>query len=73
MTPHDMGKLIYTLQQNKIFNARQTRPILHEFGTQEYPEEYRYGFYITPYLNRVNGVFLVKFLLFTLMIGILSF
>ena len=27
MTPHDMGKLIYTLQQNKIFNARQTRPI----------------------------------------------
>ena len=36
MTPHDMGKLIYTLQQNKIFNARQTRPILHEFGTQEY-------------------------------------
>ena len=42
MTPHDMGKLIYTLQQNKIFNARQTRPILHEFGTQEYPEEYRY-------------------------------
>ncbi|APT16736.1 MULTISPECIES: serine hydrolase [Staphylococcus] len=57
MTPHDMGKLIYTLQQNKIFNARQTRPILHEFGTQEYPEEYRYGFYITPYLNRVNGVF----------------
>lgn len=57
MAPSDMGKLIYNLQQDKVFNANVTNPMLHELGTEEYPEQYRYGFYVTPYLNRVNGVF----------------
>lgn len=57
MAPYDMGKLIHILQQDKIFSSNVTNPMLHEFGTEEYPEEYRYGFYVTPYLNRVNGVF----------------
>lgn len=57
MAPYDMGKLINKLQQDKLFSSNVTNPMLHEFGTEEYPEEYRYGFYVTPYLNRVNGVF----------------
>ncbi len=57
MAPYDMAKLISELQKNKIFSPEITHPILHEFGTAEFPEEYRYGFYVTPYLNRVNGVF----------------
>ena len=54
---HMIGKLIYALQQDKLFNSKVTKPMLHELGTEEYPEEYRYGFYVTPYLNRINGVF----------------
>lgn len=57
MAPYDMGKLIYALQQDQLFNSKVTKPMLHELGTEEYPEEYRYGFYVTPYLNRINGVF----------------
>lgn len=57
MAPYDMAKLISELQKNKIFSPEITHPILHEFGTAEFPEEYRYGFYVTPYLNRGNGVF----------------
>ncbi|MFU0763061.1 methicillin resistance protein FmtA [Staphylococcus pasteuri] len=57
MAPYDMGKLVNALQQYKIFNADTANPFLHEFGTKEYPIEYRYGFYVTPTMNRINGVF----------------
>lgn len=57
MTPSDMGKLIYKVQQYKLFNSEVTNPLLHELGTEQYPEEYRYGFYVKPTVNRVNGVF----------------
>ncbi|MEJ7235605.1 methicillin resistance protein FmtA, partial [Staphylococcus epidermidis] len=43
MAPYDMGKLVNALQQYKIFNADTANPFLHEFGTKEYPIEYRYG------------------------------
>ena len=44
MAPHDMGQLILALQHYKIFDADVTNPLLHEFGTKQYPKEYRYGF-----------------------------
>ena len=30
MAPYDMGKLIYALQQDKLFNSKVTKPMLHE-------------------------------------------
>ncbi|MBO0376535.1 serine hydrolase domain-containing protein [Staphylococcus warneri] len=57
MAPHDMGQLILALQHYKIFDADVTDPLLHEFDTKQYPKEYRYGFYVMPTINRVNGVF----------------
>ncbi len=45
MTPTDMGKLITQIQQYKLFSPKITNPLLHEFGTKQYPDEYRYGFY----------------------------
>ncbi|CAC7577130.1 FmtA protein involved in methicillin resistance; affects cell wall cross-linking and amidation [Staphylococcus aureus] len=55
MTPTDMGKLITQIQQYKLFSPKITNPLLHEFGTKQYPDEYRYGFYVKPTLNRLNG------------------
>lgn len=57
MTPTDMGKLITQIQQYKLFSPKITNPLLHEFGTKQYPDEYRYGFYAKPTLNRLNGGF----------------
>ncbi|PGG90864.1 methicillin resistance protein FmtA [Staphylococcus aureus] len=57
MTPTDMGKLITQIQQYKLFSPKITNPLLHEFGTKKYPDEYRYGFYAKPTLNRLNGGF----------------
>ena len=69
MTPTDMGKLITQMQQYKLFSPKITNPLLHEFGTKQYPDEYRYGFYVNPTLNRLNGDSLDKSLLFTIMIS----
>ncbi len=69
MTPTDMGKLITQMQQYKLFSPKITNPLLHEFGTKQYPDEYRYGFYVKPTLNRLNGDSLDKSLLFTIMIS----
>ncbi len=69
MTPTDMGKLITQIQQYKLFSPKITNPLLHEFGTKQYPDEYRYGFYAKPTLNRLNGDSLDKSLLFTIMIS----
>lgn len=57
MTPHDMGKLILTLQNNELFKDNITTPLLHESLTPRYPKAYRYGFYSLPNKNRINGGF----------------
>ncbi|HCX2173245.1 TPA: beta-lactamase family protein, partial [Staphylococcus aureus] len=57
MTPTDMGSLITQIQQYKLFNSKTTNQLLHEFGTKQYPNEQRYGFYVRPTLNRLYGVF----------------
>ena len=44
-----MGKLITQIQQNKLFNPKITNPLLHEFGTKQYPDEYRYGFMLSQH------------------------
>ncbi|MCH4531889.1 hypothetical protein MKS61_02170, partial [Staphylococcus haemolyticus] len=40
-----------------IFNQAVTTSLLQEIGSTKYPESYRYGFYSTPQVNRINGVF----------------
>ncbi|MCG7338826.1 beta-lactamase family protein [Staphylococcus sp. ACRSN] len=57
MTPLDMGKLIYSLQNNKLFSKKVTEPFIHESYTKKYPLPYRYGFYTFADKNRVNGKF----------------
>lgn len=57
MTAHDMARLVNNLQNNNIFNQQTTTSLLQEIGSKNYPESYRYGFYATPRLNRINGVF----------------
>ncbi|MCI2947394.1 beta-lactamase family protein [Staphylococcus caledonicus] len=57
MTTHDMVKLVNHLQHNKIFKQSITTPLLQVFGSTAYPEAYRYGFYVTPQYDRINGVF----------------
>lgn len=49
MTPTDMGKLITQIQQYKLFSPKITNPLLHEFGTKQYPDEYRYGFMLNQH------------------------
>lgn len=71
MTPHDMGKLILTLQNNELFKDNITTPLLHESLTPRYPKAYRYGFYSLPNKNRINGGFLDKYLRHILMTTIL--
>ncbi|MGT2597147.1 hypothetical protein ACVQ90_15405 [Staphylococcus aureus] len=69
MTPTDMGKLITQIQQYKLFSPKITNPLLHEFGTKKYPDEYRYGFYAKPTLNRLNGGFFGQVFTVTIMIS----
>ncbi|MBK3924892.1 beta-lactamase family protein [Staphylococcus sp. EG-SA-6] len=57
MSTHDMARLVNDLQQNNIFNQAVTTSLLQEIGSTKYPESYRYGFYSTPQVNRINGVF----------------
>lgn len=57
MSTHDMDRLVNDLQQNNIFNQAVTTSLLQEIGSTKYPESYRYGFYSTPQVNRINGVF----------------
>ncbi|EHJ08473.1 serine hydrolase domain-containing protein [Staphylococcus simiae] len=57
MTTADMGKLILGLQHDKVVNPSITNALTHEYGTKQYPEQYRYGFYVGPFNDRVNGVF----------------
>ncbi|SCS51126.1 serine hydrolase domain-containing protein [Staphylococcus caeli] len=57
MSPSDMGKLILSLQQNKIFSSQITNPLIHESLTSQYPQPYRYGFYSFGDKNRINGGF----------------
>ncbi|WP_436861385.1 serine hydrolase domain-containing protein [Staphylococcus caeli] len=57
MAPSDMGKLILSLQQNKIFSNEITNPLIHESLTKLYPQPYRYGFYSFGDKNRINGGF----------------
>ncbi|RIO69471.1 serine hydrolase, partial [Staphylococcus borealis] len=57
MSTHDMARLVNDLQQNNIFNQTVTTSLLQEIGSTKYPESYRYGFYATPQVNRINGVF----------------
>lgn len=57
MSTHDMARLVKDLQQNNIFNQAVTTSLLQEIGSTKYPESYRYGFYSTPQVNRINGVF----------------
>ncbi|MFS4463942.1 serine hydrolase domain-containing protein [Staphylococcus haemolyticus] len=57
MSTHDMASLVNDLQQNNIFNQAVTTSLLQEIGSTKYPESYRYGFYSTPQVNRINGVF----------------
>ncbi|MBF2756947.1 MULTISPECIES: serine hydrolase [unclassified Staphylococcus] len=57
MSTHDMARLVNDLQQNNIFNQAVTTSLLQEIGSTKYPESYRYGFYATPQVNRINGVF----------------
>lgn len=57
MTTTDMGRLLLSLEKDKIFNSSITNPLLHEFGTTRYPSYYRYGFYAYPKYNRVSGMF----------------
>lgn len=57
MSTHDMARLVNDLQQNNIFNQAVTTCLLQEIGSTKYPESYRYGFYSTPQVNRINGVF----------------
>ncbi|PTL04477.1 methicillin resistance protein FmtA [Staphylococcus haemolyticus] len=57
MSTHDMARLVNDLQQNNIFNQAVTTSLLQEIGSTKYPESSRYGFYSTPQVNRINGVF----------------
>ncbi|OIJ30352.1 serine hydrolase [Staphylococcus sp. LCT-H4] len=57
MTPYDMGYLILNLQQNHIFNHKITNPFIHESFTKQYPQPYRFGFYVFEDKNRINGKF----------------
>lgn len=57
MSTHDMARLVNDLQENNIFNQAVTTSLLQEIGSTKYPESYRYGFYSTPQVNRINGVF----------------
>lgn len=57
MTPLDMGKLVYNLQNNKLFNQQVTAPLIYESYTKSYPTPYRYGFYSFADKNRINGKF----------------
>lgn len=57
MSTHDMARLVNDLQQNNILNQAVTTSLLQEIGSTKYPESYRYGFYSTPQVNRINGVF----------------
>lgn len=57
MAPSDMGKLILSLQHNKIFSNEITNPLIHESLTKAYPQPYRYGFYSFADKNRINGGF----------------
>lgn len=57
MSTHDIARLVNDLQQNNIFNQAVTTSLLQEIGSTKYPESYRYGFYSTPQVNRINGVF----------------
>lgn len=57
MSTHDMARLVNDLQQNNIFNQAVTTSLLQEIGSTKYPESYRYGFYSTHQVNRINGVF----------------
>lgn len=57
MSTHDMARLVNDLQQNNIFNQAVTTSLLQEIGSTKYPESYRYGFYSTSQVNRINGVF----------------
>ena len=57
MSTHDMARLVNDLQQNNIFNQAVTTSLLQEIGSTKYPESYRCGFYSTPQVNRINGVF----------------
>ncbi|MDT3949499.1 serine hydrolase domain-containing protein [Staphylococcus haemolyticus] len=57
MSTHDMARLVNDLQQNNIFNQAVTTSLLQEIGSTKYPESYRYEFYSTPQVNRINGVF----------------
>ncbi|PTI41103.1 methicillin resistance protein FmtA [Staphylococcus succinus] len=57
MTPYDMGYLILNLQQNHIFNSKITNPFIHESFTKQYPQPYRFGFYVFEDKNRINGKF----------------
>ena len=57
MTPLDMCKLVYGLQNNQFFNSQVTGPLIHESYTKSYPIPYRYGFYTFADKNRINGKF----------------
>lgn len=57
MSPYDMGKMIRKLQTNQVFSSQETESYLHEIKSSRYPENYRYGFYVFPDFNRINGVF----------------
>ncbi|MDN8880971.1 methicillin resistance protein FmtA, partial [Staphylococcus aureus] len=55
--PSDMGKFFTKIDHYKLFSPIITNPLLHEFGTKKYPDEFRYGFYAKPTLNILIGGF----------------
>lgn len=57
MAPKDLARLVIDLQQYKIFPEKVTNPLLYDVKTNEYPGDYRYGFYSDGPANRINGVF----------------
>lgn len=57
MTTYDMAHLVNNLKNNNIFSESVSIPLTQQLGTTAYPESYRYGFYVTPQYNRINGVF----------------
>ena len=57
ITTYDMAHLVNNLKNKNIVSESVSIPLTQQLGTTAYPESYRYGFYVTPQYNRINGVF----------------